>query len=65
MVAAGARFIFMPLFMKCHITKTTGTVSAFLNYDSVFIVLMALMSFSNGFVSSLGKFFSMLKTIKP
>jgi len=53
MVAAGARFIFMPLFMKCHITKTTGTVSAFLNYDSVFIVLMALMSFSNGFVSSL------------
>ena len=57
MVAAGARFIFMPLFMKCNIAKTTGTVLSFLNYDSVFIVLMALMSFSNGFLSSLGKYF--------
>lgn len=48
------RFIFIPLFMKCNIRKTTGTVLGFFAYDSVFIVLMALMSFSNGFVSSLG-----------
>jgi len=53
MLVSLVRFIFIPLFMKCNVRKTTGSVLGFFEYDSVFIVLMALMSFSNGFVSSL------------
>lgn len=42
--------------MKCNIAKADGgTVFAYFEYDSVFIVFMALMSFTNGFFSSLGK----------
>jgi len=48
------RFIFIPLFMKCNVSKADGgTVFAYFKYDSVFIVFMALMSFTNGFFSSL------------
>ena len=47
--------------MKCNIAKADGgTVFAYFEYDSVFIVFMALMSFTNGFFSSLGKCASVL-----
>ena len=45
--------------MKCNVaTSDGGTVFAYFAYDSVFIVFMALMSFTNGLFSSLGNFVS-------
>ena len=57
-LCAVLRFIFVLLFMKCNIAKNDDAPEPWFQSDIIFIIIMALFSFTNGLFSSIGKSFS-------
>ena len=45
----------MLLFMKCNIAKNEGAPDPWFQSDIIFIIIMALFSFTNGLFSSIGE----------
>lgn len=54
-LCAVLRFIFVLLFMKCNIAKNPDAPEPWFQSDIIFIIIMALFSFTNGLFSSIGK----------
>lgn len=52
-LCAVLRFIFVILFMKCHIAKNDDAPPIWFQHDAIFIMIMALFSFTNGLFSSI------------
>jgi len=52
-LCAVLRFIFVLLFMKCHIAKNDDAPEPWFMSDIIFIIIMALFSFTNGLFSSI------------
>ncbi|MEQ2246021.1 hypothetical protein ILYODFUR_033995 [Ilyodon furcidens] len=50
-VAVLSRLVFLPLLMMCNIQDSQLTV--LFRHDGAFVVIMALFSFSNGYLASL------------
>lgn len=46
----------MLLFMKCNIAKNLDAPEPWFKSDIIFIIIMALFSFTNGLFSSIGRF---------
>uniref|UniRef100_A0A3B5LVX4 Uncharacterized protein n=1 Tax=Xiphophorus couchianus TaxID=32473 RepID=A0A3B5LVX4_9TELE len=59
-VAVLSRLVFIPLLMMCNIPNSKLTV--LFRHDSAFVVIMALFSFSNGYLATLCMAYTLFKT---